>query len=672
MSFTLKTVGVDDPVLDEVMALGDRNKKTLGFLPWAGFTQAAARAGILAAMSDDGRLAGYCLYDLPGNYVRITHVCIADEFRGQKVARFLIDSVSESHRNRLGMKLKCRTDWDANTLWPGLGFVQKTKVRGRSKKGHLLAVWWRTHGHADLFSALLDDNDGLRIAVDANVYSDLHSPRQRSGAQHSAALAPLVADQEIKIVVCACVLGELHKTPDQKLLQGYLDALDYNYESAPAAGARAEAIRDDLLQSVDGKTLDRDPSLRADALFIAEAICADVEVIVSRDENAVLQFADRALERYEVTVLNPSEIRNFLDAAESPDDYLPDQLRHTGFSTVRPQAAQWRWDSMEVFLDRNSGEKKRDFTELLRRTATEATALHQRFIVSDPAGQARAAWATQVDGAVLRVPFLRVAPGTYGPTIARLLTFHLRQVAIESDCSTIVVSDDHCPASVVAVLKTDGFTGSASGWIAIVMAACARWDNLNIDEVIGPLAPPTPDAAELERTRWPLRLLGAGISNYLVPIRGSRSADLLGYPVTLDARPDFLGLSREHVYYKAAGGIHLQTPGRILWFASKNPQEVIGCSRLVETITGAPNSLHRQFSRFGVYSANDVRSAAGHNGLVEVLRFADTELFDKKVTLDRLMHLAEAHSKSPNLVLQSAHRIDDEMFELIYREGTGR
>ncbi|MGJ9422584.1 GNAT family N-acetyltransferase [Aeromicrobium sp. CF3.5] len=668
MTLTLKTVGVDDPVLDDVIALGDTYKRTLGFLPWGGFIAAAARGGILAAVTEDERVAGYCLYDLPGNYVRVTHVCVHADFRGQDVARTLVRAVSDTHQARYGMKLKCRADWPADKMWPHLGFIQRAQVPGRSKEGHLLTIWWRGHGHADLFSLLLEDNNGLRVAVDANVYCDLHSARRRGGAQHSVALAPLVADQQIKVVVCGCVLGELYATTDPQLRQRYLTALDH-HEIVRTADADADAIRDELLSTLDDRELERDSSLRADAQFIAESIRADVEVIISRDENAVIQFADYVHDTYDTAVVNPSEIRSVLDATESPQDYLPDQLRHTGYTTTWPQPHQWRWDTMQVFLDRSGSETKSAFTELLRTTASTAGRGCERHLVSDAAKQPRAAWSTRVDGAVLRTPLLRVAPGTLGPTVAKLLVFHLRQVAVDTRCSTIRVDDLHCPRDVAAVLETDGFIMDDTGWTAQVVAECGSWDEVG-DSGDLPLA--TADVAEAERVRWPVRLLGAGIPNYLIPIRGTRASDLLGYPVTLDARPDFLGLSREHVYYKAAGGAQLMTPGRILWFASVNPQEIIGCSRLVETVTGAPNNLHRRFARFGVYNAADVRGAASRSGLVQVLRFADTELFTRPVTLDHVQRLAAAHSKRPKLVLVSAQRIDDELFAMIYRKGTGR
>jgi hypothetical protein len=58
MTLTLKTVGVGDPEFDDVMALGDAYKQTLGFLPWGGFVEAEGSAGPGASCGPHERLTG--------------------------------------------------------------------------------------------------------------------------------------------------------------------------------------------------------------------------------------------------------------------------------------------------------------------------------------------------------------------------------------------------------------------------------------------------------------------------------------------------------------------------------------------------------------------------------------------------------------------------------------
>src|SRR5215211_4068581 len=107
--------------LDDVIALGDANRSTLGFLPRAGYLEAASKDSILIAAIGN-QLAAYCLYGLTERYVRMVHVCVAMQHRGKGLAADLVDAVQRRHPDVLGLKLKCRRDWDANTMWPRLGF----------------------------------------------------------------------------------------------------------------------------------------------------------------------------------------------------------------------------------------------------------------------------------------------------------------------------------------------------------------------------------------------------------------------------------------------------------------------------------------------------------------------------------------------------------------------
>lgn len=75
-------------LVGEVVTLADQSRGTLGFMPQAAF-QNAAFAGTLVAAIQEDRVVGYALYGLPRQIVRLTHLCVADDARGQGVARLL-------------------------------------------------------------------------------------------------------------------------------------------------------------------------------------------------------------------------------------------------------------------------------------------------------------------------------------------------------------------------------------------------------------------------------------------------------------------------------------------------------------------------------------------------------------------------------------------------------
>src|SRR4051795_8987651 len=84
-------LGSDD--FDRVLELHRTEKRWLGFLPDAGFKDRAA-AGTLLAAQQNGRVVGYVLYDLPGDWVKVVHLCVDPAARGSGLARAMIDALS--------------------------------------------------------------------------------------------------------------------------------------------------------------------------------------------------------------------------------------------------------------------------------------------------------------------------------------------------------------------------------------------------------------------------------------------------------------------------------------------------------------------------------------------------------------------------------------------------
>jgi hypothetical protein len=146
------------------------------------------------------RLAGYALYGLPGERVRLTHLCVDDSYRGQGVNAKLVDAISERHADRLGIMLKCRKNYDLARMWTRLGFQMRTEVVGRGQSREPLVVWWRSYGHPDLFTD---------VESPALVTAALHSVLPRSGAQATQALAAPWMVNLLKLVVLPQLVTEI-------------------------------------------------------------------------------------------------------------------------------------------------------------------------------------------------------------------------------------------------------------------------------------------------------------------------------------------------------------------------------------------------------------------------------------------------------------------------------
>jgi hypothetical protein len=668
----------DPACLDQVIELGDRNNKTLGFLPFAGFRTAAAEGRIAVALADDGEVLGYCLFDLPREVVRIVQVCISAAARHSGLARTLLDAVSARYSGRLGLVLKCRADWPADKMWPKLDFVAQTQVLGRSKAKHPLTVWWRSHGHADLFTLLDEYKAASRsAAIDSNVYCDLHSAKKRQGGKHTAVLAPLIADDELNIMLLPSLETEIYATKDHGERTRFLNAkVNYTRAKEPAS----PDIVDHLIAGIPNHILAKDTSLQRDAELIAEAYANGIDLFITRDRKAIQYFLEPATE-LAIEVLHPTEVPTYLDVQQSHHTYQPVHLEETTFTVQRLDRALTA-DEVALLLDNAEGERLIDLRRRLADLAGRATTDVERSALFDGDVQLRAAWADR-DSAALEVLLLRIPSGTLQTTLASQLSQMLRIEAIRRGKCVVRITDPHVQRAVRAILEADGFYADTDGLAALTLPVIGTWPEVSAkaqavaerekaDALLHllelPENPSTAQTVEFERLWAPAKVLGQGIANYLVPIKPPFASELLGYPASLMSRPDDLGLSREHVYYSSRPG-QLRPPARILWYISgRTEPSAIATSNLVEVRVDTPKRLHRLYARLGVWNLADIEKAASH-GKAAAFRFTDTEMFPHMVGLDRIRALAP---RGRRLLLRSAQELDDGWYERIYREGVQR
>lgn len=673
-----RVVGVEDPALWKVIELGDANRKTLGFLPRAGFVEAADRNSIIVAESVD-EVVGYCLYDGSGQFIRIVHLCVDRQHRGGGVARLLVSEVEASSLQAYGIRLKCRRDWPAAGLWPVLGFRPMNEVAGRSRAGHPLTIWWKPlAAPPDLLSPFEEPADEpLRVSLDSNVFSDLHCEDDQQRHRLAAPLALLSGDQRVRLTLPHCAVHEVNQTPDEARRRHLLNA-QHSYEVLPHSND-ARAVSESLIASLAEGTLDVDPSLRSDAWLVAESIVAKCDVLVTRDESAIQQLGPVALDRYDLAMMLPSELGDHVRRREASGDYRPVNLAETGVSAERVVTRYWSVAQLDRLLNREDGERKAKFRERLRTVAEAPLEKTQRFVAVAPDGAVVAAWAFSREPssprAALRVPLLRVAPGPFAHTLARQILFSLRKRADDQEAFHIVLDDPLPSADVKQAFPAEGFVerplGGRAAWVCTVINEAAPWASiapvLTDADHRKPLASEqlTLEAtSELERRFWPLKITDAPLPTYLIPIRGPFADELLGHAPTLIPRDTALGLSRENVYYRAPSG-QPSAPARILWYSSRRDRQVVACSRLVEAVIGEPDALHREFKHLGVWKRSQVRAAA-RGGRVGAIRFTDTELLPHPVTLEWIRGLSDEGARLPS---QGPRRISVQLFTEIYRKG---
>ncbi|MFD7662352.1 GNAT family N-acetyltransferase [Streptomyces sp. NPDC059788] len=97
----------------------------------------ASDGGLLVAV-EHGEVIGYALFGLPKRspHVRLAHLCVAGEHCGNGVTRLLVEEIRRRHRDRLGIKAKCRRDYGISDMWTSLGFGSARGSAGaRTRRG---------------------------------------------------------------------------------------------------------------------------------------------------------------------------------------------------------------------------------------------------------------------------------------------------------------------------------------------------------------------------------------------------------------------------------------------------------------------------------------------------------------------------------------------------------
>jgi GNAT superfamily N-acetyltransferase/predicted transcriptional regulator len=486
-SFQVRLLDVTAPdELEQVIAIGDAHKKWLGPLSRAGFSEYAAADHILVAL--EGRtVIGYALFGLPRQHVRLAHLCVAPARRGIGVPEALIEKLSAMHADRRGIKLSCRRNWPAYKRWPSLGFVPLSNRPGRSAKGHLLTTFWRDHGQPDLFSAFNDDLMRLVVAIDTNVFRDLHEPDRGPQAEQSRALAATWLEDEVELVLTTSIVGELNKHPNDRIREMLLaTANSGKYRMLPVRSssdiAAAAALGDQIAAAINPVALAKDTSLPSDARLLAEASLTHADAFVTRDQNAVDHLDAASDGLVDLWISTPTDLIVHLDEMRDAVNYSPMRLLSSGYtvSSVESKAEI----ELRPLLNHADGETAAHFRAAVRSPVTAIGHGEARKVIRDPDGTVvaglfaspTASPEIHTDGRALEVTFLRVAPSRLAKTIAIQLLHMLRKRACRDGLTSIFISDAYATAVVREALTESGYLADGDGCLyAPVMQGCLTW-----------------------------------------------------------------------------------------------------------------------------------------------------------------------------------------------------
>jgi len=677
-------VSAGSAAYSQVLELHRQNRRWLGHLPFAAFER-YANDGTLLAFTDGQTVLGYALYRLPANHVSLTHLCVAKDARGQGVAQALVDEIVRRHADRTGIRLRCRRDFPAAAMWPHLDFEPQGDVVGHSHAGDLLTQWWRDFGHPTLFNQEVAP-ERVQVALDTDVFLDLTSDREAGEASRLMFAASWVADV-FELSITKQLTQEINNNPDPEVRRRN-QALAEGLRRAGSSESEWRSRERLLLDAVKDRSLsDHD---RSDIRHLARAAASGARYFVSRDQAQRKLLGDHAAQLLRVEILSPAELVQ-LAHQQAFADYEFRSIEATRFS-IRPVIPSEIEPAVQRFVNASDGEPAAELRTRVQSVLAEPDTWHVDVVEADGGLVALMAYRDHRDHR--EVALLRLHQPS-GITLARQLGFQLRDGARRAGLRGVVVSDHCLSREVQDGLAAESFVLDTTGWIAATVDLTAtrsdirqalgsvpRWFQPKRDwaALRSALANPMPPTmvAEIEQRLWPLKVTDGDLPTFLVPIAPSFAEDLFDPDLkaqTLFPRSDSLGISREHVYYRAPSPRRpAAAPARIVWYVKQharrpNTGAVRACSLLLEVTVEHPDRLHRRFGRYGVWRRDDVRQAA-HDGKAMALRFTNTELFTHPVTLADL-RAGAAELGCPTPFLQSPWQMPRELFEWTYRKGRG-
>lgn len=684
--FKVLAIGSESEHLDSVIKLHSGAKATLGFLPLGVFKEQADKGCLLVAMDTTGFVAGYALYGLPRREVRLTHLCISNAHRGQGCARILIEEIFNRHPDRTGIRAKCRRSFPANSMWPHLDFTPLNDLPGRSAQGHLLTTWWRDFGHPTLFTNIVTDVDRRIFAtIDTDVFIDLDISVQPTRSDESLGLLADWISDEAQFLITKEVAVEVNRQDDAALRQRQV----VRANAFPQAGETSQSFLEskEKLYAIIRKAPTNVHDI-SDLNQIARTHAAKISTFITRDE-PLRSAHTKSAAALGVKIIAPGDFITALWSSIN-DTYAPVQLQNTHYK-LESIAGVNAAEIAAKFLNPATGEKKKDLARQLRNLMSDSRNVDGKVVVAQD-GSYIALMVRRIRHGLAEVPILRFASGG-GESICRHVVHLQTSFARQHSLNIVKVNDEHASQAIRAALKDEGFFELNREWWSVSLPTAERpsvlaeqireLDGVPIEFGLskastllenGNLSPAL--EAELEQRFWPMKIKGASLPTFLVPIRAEYAKELFDSRLSEGTlfRQMELGISREQVYYRSpqpSGGI--QAPARLLWYVTQKPGlagsgMIRACSYLFEVDVDRPRTLFRRNSRLGVYRMSDVEDVA-RKGLTMALRFGLTEELKFPVPLNLAKRIAASRG-CLNLQLQSPWRLPEGLFEDIYERAT--
>lgn len=687
----IKIITHNDTILNDVIALGKKNSRTLGLFPKDAFIDHAKKRNIIVA-TDNDKLLGYLLFRVTQSkgVISIAHLCIDSIHRNKGVAKALMDKLKDIYKNICrGIILSCRKDYvDASKFYEKNEFKAAKTIRSRSKKENYLVKWYYDFGNDDLFSSIHLSESKTNALLDASILIKLRDLVEEDNTEISGLAADWLID-DIEYFFAPEMYNEINRDQDKERAVETRKFLG-NYKEARFAPEERDKIYSTLSKIFTGNKVND----ISDRKQLSECIAAGIDCFVTTDEE-LLNGADKVYEQFSTRVIKPTELILSVDQIKNRSDYNSVRLAGANYESKKIDASEIK-TLTEVFVH-TEHEKKHEFTSTLSVIINNIKNSHLK-VVKDAEGKFIAIVGGIQDNKNLIISVIRTIKSKISTVLFYQLVNDIVNFAVEHNIQKVSIIEKRLNDSQVEMLESYGFEKKDEGWEKLVIKGQFLSTELfqqsnSISDFLDAASLKTKLFAltkvesnlfklQLERKLWPIKLTDIDLPTYIIPIRPYWASQLFDHHQanqSLFGSKAELAWHRENIYYRNIKPVSEKFPARILWYISADSKittgrhmGIIACSYLDEVYTGSAKNLFQKFKNYGIYEWKDIYEAAGKDAFKEMkaLKFSDTEVFRDLISIKQIAEVFEGNGKAKN-TFTSPVEVSKEIFNQIYKIGKG-
>lgn len=648
--------------------LGRPFRNTLGFLPEAALSDLLRKEWVYGAVDGDGILMGYLIFAKYSDRFRITQLCVGKKYRGRGIANALVEKLKAATTTQKVIKLRCRRDYPAHSLWKHLGFIPLEERPGRSAAGHPLTLWCYRLASDDelgLWSAEASD-ESLDIVIDAQIFFDFDEP-DTPNSIISKGLQSDYLNDSLKLWITDEMFLEIDRKKDTSE-RCHSITRAHGFSRVEHDETRFRNYVGALQKMLPYRT----DSEKSDIHQVAKTAASPVKIFVTKDER-ILNHAEEIRELCGIDTLHPVALITNLHEEIERKSFAPSRVSGLGLCWMR--AREQDIESLNSHPFRIFGESKRKRREALLAAVANPNNYQTDVLFSE--GNPVAYRVVEKDHeARFSVARADVAHTRQFELYAGFLVADSLAQALSDKCDLVEFRRDGCPAQLYPILTSMGFLDAGGVYQRAVLSELIMRDEALIR--IGRLSPDLQkllsiqEEKNFEHSCAPL-VSCADLPCYLIPIKPAFAMGLLDQQQSAD---DLFGgdptvlLRWENIYYRAKSHHRmLVAPGRILWYVSGRIGEIAAISHLDEVDIGFPKDLFKKYKKFGILEWREIYSLCkGDIGReIMALKFSRTFPFRNRIPLKEMRPVFSEYGVGESL--QAPLRLPFSVFEKLYKIG---